>query len=274
MAAEVALENLSNGWYFKMVQNAVKRFEITGTGLKTIAVVTMLIDHIAAGFLLYWLNQQTDVDVFNHYRTVYMVMRCIGRMAFPIYCYMLVEGFLHTSNLKKYVQRILTMAVVSELPFDLALRWKLIDWTHNNVMWELALGLIVLLAIHSVLYKTEDAIKDERLRRILAAAIMLAGMGIGHLLQLDYSEGGIACISVMYFLYGVTKEQRLTSFGMGVLMLALMSGNIEVFAFIMLIPFFFYDGKRGRDSKFLRVFFYTFYPVHLIIIYIARLILL
>lgn len=274
MVAEAALENSLNGWYFKMVQNAVKRFEITGTGLKTIAVVTMLIDHIAAGFLLYWLNQQTDMDVFNHYRTVYMVMRRIGRMAFPIYCYMLVEGFLHTSNLKKYVLRILAMAVISELPFDLALRWKTIDLTHNNVMWELALGLLVLLLIHSVLYKTADKIQDVVVRRLIAVAIMLAGMGIGYLLQLDYAESGIACISVMYFLYGVSKEQRLTSFGMGVLMLALMSGEIEVYAFIMLIPLFFYDGKRGRDSKLLRVFFYTFYPVHLIIIYIARLLLL
>ena len=257
-----------------MTLDAGRKFEITGTGFKTIAVVTMLIDHIAVGILLYWLNQQTDMVVFNRFKDVYWVMRGIGRMAFPIYCYMLVEGFLHTSNLKKYVLRILAMAVVSELPFDLALRWKLIDWSHNNVMWELALGLFVLFLIHSVLYKTADTIQDERLRRLIAAAIMLAGMGIGYLLKLDYSEGGIACITAMYFLYGVSKEQRITSFGIGVLMLALMSGKIEVLAFIMLIPLFFYNGKRGHDSKALRVFFYTFYPVHLIIIYLVRLILL
>ena len=251
-----------------------RRFELTGTGIKTIAVATMLIDHIAVGLLLYWINHQVDFDGIDKFVKLYWIMRSMGRMAFPLYCYMLVEGFLHTSNLKRYILRIIAMAIVSEIPFNLALKWKFIDLTHNNVMWELALGLSVLYLIHTILYKTTDVIKDEILRRVIAAGVMLAGMGLGHLLQLDYSEGGVACICVMYFLYGVSIEQRLTSYGAGVLMLTLMSGSIEAYAFIMLIPLFFYKGRRGRDSKALRVFFYIFYPVHLIIIYLVRLILM
>lgn len=254
---------------------AEKKFEITGTGIKALAAATMLIDHIGAGLLLYWLRQQTTyTGQIAQLETLYWTMRRIGRMAFPLYCYMLVEGYLHTKDLKKYVLRILAMGLISEVPFDLALKWKPVDWAHNNVMWELSLGLTVLLLMDTVLYKLEDVISDYQVRRMLRVAVMLLGMLIGHLTRFDYSAGGIACISVMYFLYGDTKEQRLMSYAAGVLMLALMCGEIEVFAFAMLIPIYFYEGHRGRDSKALRVFFYTFYPIHLIAIYLVRLLFL
>lgn len=255
-----------------MISSAENKFEITGTGVKTIAVVTMLIDHVAAGLLKYWLSTHAGSQDVSIYYDIYWIMRSIGRMAFPLYCYMLVEGFLHTSNLQKYVLRILGMAVISEVPFDLALRWQLIDIEHNNVMWELALGLVVLLCMHRVLFNMDTIIKSEVLRRGMAVAIMLVGMLIGHVLNLDYSNSGIACIAMMYFLYGYTRQQRLISYATGVLMLALMSGSIEIYAFLMLIPLYFYEGHRGRDSKVLRVFFYTFYPLHLITIYVVRLI--
>ena len=270
--AEDALENLSSGWYFKM--SSEKKFEVTGTGLKTIAVITMLIDHVAAGLILYWINQQIYTDDVARVYKVYWAMRYIGRMAFPLYCFMLVEGFMHTSNLKKYVLRILAIAVVSEFPFDYGLKFMRLDLKHNNVMWELALGLFVLYLMNTVLHRTNYLISNDINRRLVMVAIMFAGMLIAHFAHLDYSQGGIACISVMYFLYGQTKEQRITSFAAGALMLALMCGEIEVWSFVMLIPIFFYEGHRGRDSKFLRIFFYSFYPVHLTIICLVRLLFL
>ena len=91
------------------------KLEITGTGLKLIAVITMLIDHIGAGIIKY--NELGYISIIGD-MDLYTLLRAIGRMAFPIYCYMLVEGFVHTRNIWKYGLRLLAVAVISELPFN------------------------------------------------------------------------------------------------------------------------------------------------------------
>ena len=242
-----------------------KSFEITGTGLKLIAVITMFIDHIGAGLLEVWLTNNASVISQELYDKVFLVdavLRSIGRMAFPIYCYMLVEGFIHTRNLKKYAIRLLTIAVISEVPFDYLFRRSFFDLNYNNVLWTLLLGLGVLYA-----YSLIDGL-DINVYAIYACRIlvMFAGMGIAYFAHLDYKMAGVTCISVMYYLNGPTKKQRLVSFGMGVLMLTLMSSVLEVFAFLMLIPVSCYYGKRGADSVALRRFFYLFYPAHIILL--------
>ena len=86
-------------------------FEITGTGLKFIAVITMLIDHIAVGIVANMVRAGLEPFSFIQTIDLYRLMRNIGRMAFPIYCFMLVEGFIHTRNVKKYALRLLFIAV-------------------------------------------------------------------------------------------------------------------------------------------------------------------
>ena len=252
--------------------NGSKRFEFTGNALKWIAVVTMLVDHIAAGFYLQWLGlpEVYASPSYNTYCDIYYGMRHIGRMAFPIYCFLLVEGFYHTNSLKRYSLRLLQIAVLSEIPFDLALRKGKLDIHYNNVLWELLLGLLVLIAMDYIHNRSDGLFQNEIVKRVIMVAIMFLGMGLAYLAKLDYKQSGIACIAVMYFLYGSCKEKRITAFAVGVLMLTLMSSKSEMYAFAMLLPIYFYDGKRGSNSVALKRFFYLFYPAHLLLIYIIR----
>ena len=89
--------------------------------LKVLALITMIIDHYGAIF-------QNDIITF----------RIIGRLAFPIYCFLLVEGYLHTSDVKQYAKRLLLFALISEMPFDLAFYNKL-GFTHQNIFFTLFL---------------------------------------------------------------------------------------------------------------------------------------
>ena len=106
---------------------------LTGTALKLIAVVTMFLDHIGAAILestAIWVilddAAETTIDYFFNssalevIRNADVILRAIGRVSFPIFCFLLVEGFLHTKNLRKYFLQLGVFALLSEVPFDLA----------------------------------------------------------------------------------------------------------------------------------------------------------
>lgn len=239
-------------------------FEITGTGLKIIAVITMLIDHIAVGIVANMVR--TGIEPFSFIQTIdlYRLMRNIGRMAFPIYCFMLVEGFIHTRNVKKYALRLLFIAVISEIPFDLVSNDTFFTLEYNNVLWELLLGLIVLYAIAEI----EKNQLTSNHTNFFRCAVVLVGMVIAYFTNLDYGEAGICCIGAMYSYYNYNKDKlgRITAFAIGVLILTVLSSKTEAWAFLMLIPMYYYEGNRGLDNRALRLFFYLFYPVHLLIL--------
>ena len=126
------------------------RCSFSGTALKTIACITMLIDHIGAscieaGLLLPELERGEisggawdQLSLFQLDR----VLRFTGRLAFPIFCFLLVEGFVHTHDVKKYVRRLFLFALISEVPFDLAFFRTPFALDHQNVYWTLALGVL------------------------------------------------------------------------------------------------------------------------------------
>lgn len=234
----------------------MNKFEITGTGLKLIAVITMLIDHIGASIIRHMLiTGSATADLYS-------MTRAIGRMAFPIYCYLLVEGFIHTKNIKKYALRLFLVAVISEVAFDYAIHDSYLYLEHNNVLWTLLLGLGVLYC-YSLVEKTGFGLEYQYILRII---IMFAGMLIAYLIKVDYKYSGICCISVMYYLYSNDRFKRLFSVSFGILILTLMSSKLELYAYYILIPMYFYKGKRGADGKVIRAFFYLFYPIHLLIL--------
>ena len=95
---------------------------LSGAALKWIAIITMTVDHFA---LAVWFNMFChDFIIHPEYKIAYKVMRFIGRIAFPIFCFMMVEGYVHTKNFWKYVLRILIFSLVSEIPFDMATSLK------------------------------------------------------------------------------------------------------------------------------------------------------
>ena len=109
----------------------VERFRVLPESvLKIIAVITMAIDHVGAAILFPYVSYlfQTGAPQAEEVYQLYWVIRDIGRIAFPIYCFLLTEGFFHTRSRVKYARNLFLFALLSEIPFDLALSQKPFDW--------------------------------------------------------------------------------------------------------------------------------------------------
>lgn len=223
-----------------------RTFGISGSTLKMIAIVTMLIDHTAATVVsrmsrlpAITSDPQTRQMVVN----VYNIMRNIGRLAFPIFCFLLVEGFLHTRDVKKYASRLFLFALISEIPFDFALKPNWFYPQKQNVYFTLLIGLLVLWGIN---------ICRERIP--LQIIILIAGLWAGRFLNTDYGYRGVFLIEVLYIL----RFSRLYQCLGGAAAI-----SWETFAPPAFIPVYFYNGKRGLSLKY---FFYWFYPAHLMVL--------
>lgn len=203
-------------------------------------------------------------------------LTCIGRLTFPIFAFLIVEGYFHTRNLKKYVQRLLLFAVLSEIPFNLAMGSSVIYPIHQNVLWSflIAIGLI---------YWNEKAKASQKLwKRILTGcATVILGYILGIVTMVDFYHAGILTVLVFYFfrqgkwwsyigqfvcLWYINMEM-LGGFSY---MITFMGQTLFVprqgFALLALIPIWLYRGKKGYHSKWLQYFNYAFYPVHLLIL--------
>lgn len=168
-----------------------KKKGISGSTLKMIAIVTMLIDHIGAAVLarLLMVNglgelDQTNADAIMQWLSAngalywtYTIMRMIGRVAFPIFCFLLVEGFLHTHDVKKYAMRLGLFALLSEIPFDLAFSSKILEFNYQNVFFTLFIGLLMMIAYRAVEEKEEW---NQALKMILYILIVAAGMALAY----------------------------------------------------------------------------------------------
>lgn len=202
--------------------------------LKMIAIVSMLIDHIGAA-------------LFPHIT----ILRVLGRIAFPIFAYTIVEGFVHTHDLKKYMIRLGIFALLSEIPFDLTFSGKIIEFGHQNVFFTLLLGVAML-----ALYVRGRNVTEQ-------LSIVVVAMFLSKLLNVDYQATGILMIFLFYYL----REKKLEKlFAVGILIL-LVSGKIQLFSLLAFIPIALYNGERGPKMK---AFFYAFYPVHLLALYLIR----
>jgi hypothetical protein len=122
---------------------------LSGSSLKILALVCMLIDHIGAAILYEGiLLPRAPIIIGTPLHKLYLfyrVLRFIGRIAFPIFCFLLIQGFLYTSNRKRYVTRLGIFALISEIPFDLALNNRILEFTHQNVFFTLFIGLLILM---------------------------------------------------------------------------------------------------------------------------------
>ena len=255
------------------MENMSKRAGISGSTLKIIAVISMLIDHTAATILermMYLAPEGRFPFVDAHWQgfsALYFAMRTIGRFAFPLYCYLLVEGFVHTRNVAKYAGRLLLFALISEVPFDLAFRRSVWDMSYNNVFFTLFLGLV---AIAFIKFTEEHMVSKDSaggknialllIRCILDMAVAFGLMAIAaDVLCTDYGAAGVAAIVLLYLM----KDHPKMAFALTVIWLGITCGEIEFAAMLMLIPVALYDGTRGKQMKY---FFYLFYPVHLLIL--------
>ena len=215
---------------------------ISQEGLKLIACITMLVDHFGAAVM------------------PAMELRIIGRIAFPIYCFLLAEGIDHTKNPKRYGLRLLAGAALAEIPFDL-LFFGQVTLRHQSVMVTLLIGFLMAVWIR----------KKGRFCLPLAVAFFAA-----ELLQADYGGTGVALIAL--FLYSRKMEKPLLVQAVGMAGLMLLMGSVEVtigivdvpvqmFALLSLIPIGLYTGEKTTGSVWIQRVFYLFYPVHMMILY-------
>ena len=230
-------------------QNKKASFGIPASTLKQIAVLSMLIDHVTAGLYDrgYW---AAGNPVTAQGRQLYYILRGVGRIAFPIYCFLLVEGFLHTHDRKKYGLNLLAFALISEIPWDLEHTGNL-QYPVQNVFFTLFLGYAGLCCI--------EELRDKPWEQLISlVAVALAAMN----LNADYGLGGFAFILVMYLL----REEKILQAVVGT---CIESGGWA--AGLAFIPINLYNGKRGFiKGKVMKYAFYAAYPVHILIIYLIR----
>lgn len=241
---------------------------INGAVLKWIAVITMLIDHFgAAVFVIYTSYYRTDnMEAFTHADFIYKVLRGIGRTAFPVFCFLLVEGFFHTKHLARYMGRMFVFCILSEVPFDLAIRDAKCDFSSQNVYWTLLLGLMAIASIEFMKrfflrqkgQNKKGALSSPLWQRVILAGIMLCFMLAAYLMQTDYDVSGVALMLIFYFL----AREKVIKLEVGYLSMVW-----EPWCFPAFILMYFYNGERGKQPKY---FFYLFYPCHLIVLYLLR----
>ena len=228
---------------------------LSGSTLKIIALVTMFIDHIGAVIV----QRTMSMPGFDHefWNSLYWPLRNIGRISFPIFCFLLVEGYIHTSNVKKYLGRILLFALVSEIPFNLGITGKLFSLNYQNVFWELACGIVAMMCLEMI-EKNKISYFLQVILRLTVIAVFALGAEI---LKFDYGMYGIISMVALY----VFRQKKISQ-----LLVGAISFGWEQVAPVAFLPIAFYNGKRGRNIKYA---FYIFYPAHLLILYaIARII--
>ncbi len=201
------------------VQNS--HWGISAGTVKMIALVAMFIDHFAVAILervVVYSDHPVRTAMMANLKNyeqwleagalIYDMMRMIGRISFPIYCFFIVEGLFHTGNRKKYLFRMLLLAIISEIPFDFALFGQISDYNHQNVYFTLFIGLGAIWGINALRFfaRKEKSAVAELLFTV--GITMLATTG-AYLLRTDYSIIGVLTIIVMYLLK--TYERKRTA---------------------------------------------------------------
>ncbi len=228
--------------------------------LKIIAIITMLIDHFAAGvyFQLYYSKIVPSIGVWKYGVEFYNLCRNIGRFAFPVFCFLLVESFFYTKSRLKYLRNLVIFAVVSEIPYDILL-FSAPNFVSQNVFFTLAIALIVIWCVHTLRERCE---KHMFFSMLLQVVCVLLGCFLANVCATDYGYYGVILIAIFYYF----RDNRVLACIIGYILFLFEPWCI--FAFIAVL---FYNGKRGVNLKY---FFYAFYPVHLLLLYGLKIVLM
>ena len=195
-------------------------------------MITMLTDHIGA--ILF---------------PQYMWMRIVGRLAFPIFAFLLAEGFLHTRDVNAYLKRLAVFALISEPVFDFAFYGSFFSLTHQNIFFTLVLSLILL-------KKLEE--QQGAFQKILWFAIIAM---LAEIIACDYGTGGVLTVLIFYQ-YRNNRTWMSLYFAL-THMLVWGTLGIQSYAALALIPILLYNRKQGPRVKYA---FYVFYPMHLLVL--------
>ena len=240
---------------------------ISGSSLKLFALVTMLIDHIGASCMLYYMRFHL---VSGQFHNIYSILRSIGRISFPIFIFLLIEGLYHTRNVGRYLLRLLIFCFVSELPFNLAFSYRMFDPDHQNVFFTLFIGLTAVAAIrflHHHFHVPETILPNIQNipaykyipLYLIDLAIAISAMALAHFLKTDYEWVGVLAIFIAYLLHSFPTTQMWL-----VCLVLLFSGSLEIYSLFCIPLISCYNGRRGNLPGW---FAYLFYPLHLLLLW-------
>lgn len=211
----------------------------------------MFIDHFNKAIITPFLTGTGPLNVITR------IFDILGRIAFPIFAFMIVEGFFKTKSRWKYLRNLLVFAAISEIPYDMFQSAVFINTWSQNILWGLALGLFTIMVID----KLKEKIIKRPLRIFVSIFIVtLSSLG-SMLISADYEYYAIIIIYIYYLFY----DKRLLASGLSYLVIIK-----EIYAILGFATVLLYNGEKGKQNK---IFNYLFYPVHLLILGIIRMIL-
>lgn len=224
---------------------------LNGNALKMIAIITMLIDHTAVVLIENTiLRRGGSPEYLAMWSQADQVMRHVGRISFPIFCFLIVEGFLHTRDAGRYALRLLGFAFISEIPFDLAVFGTWFYPRYQNVYVTLLLGLLAVMGLSR--FQEEEGLWKQ-------ALVVAVCCGTAWLVRSDYGAFGVFFICLLFLLRGDPRRQTIVG-GISLLW--------EPAAVLAFIPIRMYNGRRGRGRW--KWFFYVFYPAHLLALVLIK----
>ena len=230
-----------------------KNFQfLSGAGLKLIAIISMLADHVNKALIYPYLESNHGFLAF-----ISDVFDIIGRIAFPLFCFMLVEGYFKTRNRKKYLLNLLLFGVISEVPFDMFTTASFFNMNWNNVMFTLALVLVTVWIIDTLKEKMQK--RSKALWYLVSILIVLVMCIVSMSLSLDYEHHAIL---IGYYFY-LFDDMPVFAIPFGYA--SMFKEPWALLGFGLTLT---YNGERGKQHKML---YYWFYPVHLLILGLLRL---
>ncbi|MDU1315499.1 TraX family protein [Anaerococcus hydrogenalis] len=232
----------------KKLKQIQDKFQINGAVLKYIAFISMFIDHFNKAIITPLLNYQQPLVFISS------LFDIIGRIAFPIFAFMIVEGFYKTKSRWKYLRNLLVFAVISEIPYDMFQSKVFVNNRSQNIMWALALGLFSLIIVD----KLKEKFKNKYIWILVSIIIVAINAIIATLLSFDYDYYSIIIIFILYIFYDKRFVGSLLSY------LVIIK---EIYAILGFAIINLYNGEKGKQNK---LFNYLFYPVHLFILGICR----
>ncbi len=246
--------------YQSVLKITKKGFSLSGTVLKVIAMLSMTLDHFAViiikngklyGFSEEYYQMALSTAEGQQWHMLYEVLVLCGRIAFPIFAFLLVEGFIHTSDFWHYFCRVFFMALASELPYDLAFYNSTYNFEAQNVGFTLAVGLLVMYCMRLAGRYGEW--------KLISVAV---GCAAAEFLNFDYGALGVLMMALFYYF----KNESTLRIVSGAAISALDSYDVHCLSALAFLPILFYNGERGRFHS--RWFFYMYYPLHLAVMYI------
>ena len=253
-------------------------WHFSASTLRILAILFMIIDHIGA-YLLYNF-QKTSIATLM----LYKLLRAIGRLSFPLFVFLLIQGFEHSHNRKSYLLRLIITACISEPFFDYAGSRSFFNLNSQNTIFTLALILIMFLILEYIYQNVNPQI----LKIVLSILTLVITIAIGHMTKIDYGEVGPLYACALLLLSGLIRQNPSMSFGyMLILVFAssvikhsishpdllcsssglytILSSAMEIQLFSSLSVFIIsaYDGTKGL--KLPKKFCYAIYPAQLII---------